>query len=261
MQVWVALEQETISGSLRPRPEKTTCSFPYRCSGKTRNSGLVPGNCDPKNRDFSAQPAPKYHTKGCSRSFADSPGARTLVFAAFEPFHSCEFRASIARTPFCAILWRSPIIDSHESIRRNRPDSRCESPGHLRSRILMVEVSFLKVSDLLAPSSNIRPALSGGMDWWRMEWPFSRVRKIFFRGRNFQENAWNSAERAIFAKFQAPKFENSEPEKMQFHTPSHSIPPLDSLLNMVFHCNLVPTLRPPSPPNKRKTKEAESPSS
>ena len=54
------------------------------------------------------QPAPKYHTKGCSRSFADSLGARTLVFAAFEPFHSCEFRASIARTPFCAILWRSP---------------------------------------------------------------------------------------------------------------------------------------------------------
>ena len=31
-----------------------------------------------------------------------------MVFAAFEPFHSCEFRASIARTPFCAILWRSP---------------------------------------------------------------------------------------------------------------------------------------------------------
>ena len=38
-------------------------------------------------------------------------------------------------------------------------------------------------------------------------------------------------ERAIFTKFQAPKFENSEPEKMQFHTPSHSIPPLDSLLS------------------------------
>ena len=55
------------------------------------------------------QPAPKYHTKGCSHSSADSPGARTLVFAAFEPFLSREFRASIARTPFCAILWRSPI--------------------------------------------------------------------------------------------------------------------------------------------------------
>ena len=54
------------------------------------------------------QPAPKYHTKGCSHSSADSPGARTLVFAAFESFHSCEFRASIVRTPFCAILWRCP---------------------------------------------------------------------------------------------------------------------------------------------------------
>ena len=75
-----------------------------------------------------------------------------------------------------------------------------------------------------------RPALSGGMDWWRMESPFSRVRKIFLRSRNLQENPRNSAERAIFAKFQAPKSENSEPEKMQFHTPSHSRPPLDSLL-------------------------------
>ena len=54
------------------------------------------------------QQAPKYHTKGCSHSFADSPEARTLVFAAFEQFQSWEFRASIARTPFCAILWRSP---------------------------------------------------------------------------------------------------------------------------------------------------------
>ena len=63
-----------------------------------------------------------------------------------------------------------------------------------------------------------------------MEWSFSRVRKIFFRGRNLQENPCNSAERAILAKFQAPKFENSEPKKMQFHTPSHSIPLLDSLL-------------------------------
>ena len=53
------------------------------------------------SRDSRDQPAPKYHTKGCSRSCVDSPGARTLVFAAFEPFSSCEFRASIARTPFC----------------------------------------------------------------------------------------------------------------------------------------------------------------
>ena len=45
-----------------------------------------------------------YHTKGCSRSSVDSPGARTLVFVAFQPFSSHEFRALIARTPFCAIL-------------------------------------------------------------------------------------------------------------------------------------------------------------
>ena len=36
------------SGSLRQSPEKTICSFPYRFSGKSRNSGLVPGNRDPK---------------------------------------------------------------------------------------------------------------------------------------------------------------------------------------------------------------------
>ena len=55
------------------------------------------------------QPAPKYHAKGCSRSSADSPGARTLVvFTTFEPFSTCEFQAPIARTPFYAMLWRSP---------------------------------------------------------------------------------------------------------------------------------------------------------
>ena len=37
------------------------------------------------------------------------------AFAAFESFSSCEFRAPIARTPFCAILWHSPTSysDSH----------------------------------------------------------------------------------------------------------------------------------------------------
>ena len=34
--------------------------------------------------------------------------ANTGFFAAFESFSSCEFRASIARAPFCAVLWRSP---------------------------------------------------------------------------------------------------------------------------------------------------------
>ena len=43
----------------------------------------------------------------------------------------------------------------------------------------------------------------------------------------------NIFQRPKFPKFQALKLENLEPEKMQFHTPSHSIPPLDSLLNSV----------------------------
>ena len=37
--------------ALRPSPEKTTCSFPYQFSGKSRNPGLVPGNRDP-NPEF-----------------------------------------------------------------------------------------------------------------------------------------------------------------------------------------------------------------
>ena len=45
MQVWAALDRtRDISATLRPSPEKTTCSFPWQFSGKTRNSGLVPGN-------------------------------------------------------------------------------------------------------------------------------------------------------------------------------------------------------------------------
>ena len=50
------------------------------------------------------------------------------------------------------------------------------------------------------------------MDWWHTS-------DKIFRGRSLQENPSNSAERATFAKIQAPKFENSEPEKMQCHTP------------------------------------------
>ena len=46
-----------------------------------------------------------------------------------------------------------------------------------------------------------------------------------------QENPWNSAERATFSKFQAPKFENSEPEKSAIPYP-HPYPQVDDLLFM-----------------------------
>ena len=84
------------------------------------------------------QPAPKYHTKGCSRSSVDSPGARTLVFVAFEPFLGAEFRASIARTPFCAILWRSP----------NR---KCFNHVHVQTKGFTKFLVFLKRVSLLNP--------------------------------------------------------------------------------------------------------------
>ena len=52
---------------------------------------------------------------------------------------------------------------------------------------------------------------------------FLESEKYIFRGRNLQENPQISAETATTAKFQAPKFENSEPEKCNsipqpFHT-------------------------------------------
>ena len=107
------LEKKTV-GSLALKKQKTTLSatgrlvkhpldrIPWKYK---RKSVVNPFLLYTRTNDSASA---KYHTKGCSHSCADSPGARTLVFAAFEPFHSCEFRASIARTPFCAILWRSP---------------------------------------------------------------------------------------------------------------------------------------------------------
>ena len=63
MQPWGCSRARDNFGSLRPLPEKTTCSFPYRFSGKSRNSGLVPGNRDPKSfrnfvRNWGAQNSP-----------------------------------------------------------------------------------------------------------------------------------------------------------------------------------------------------------
>ena len=59
---------------------------------------------------------------------------------------------------------------------------------------------------------------------------FQSPKNIFQRPKFLGKSLKFRRKSDFFAKFQAPKFENSEPEKMQFHTPSHSIPPLDSLL-------------------------------
>ena len=63
---------------------------------------------------------------------------------------------------------------------------------------------------------------------------FQSPKNIFQRPK-FPGKCQKFRRKSDFAKFQAPKFENSEPEKMPFHTPSHSIAPLDSLLQILAY--------------------------
>ena len=49
VQPWGCPRARDTLRTLQPSPEKTTCSFPSRFSGKSRNSGLVPGNRDPNS--------------------------------------------------------------------------------------------------------------------------------------------------------------------------------------------------------------------
>ena len=85
-------------------------------------------------------------------------------------------------------------------------------------------------SPLLPPGkSKFGRHLVGGMDWWRMEWLFSRIRNYFSEAEICRKIPAIPQKERFLTKFQAPNFEISEPEKMQFHTPNHSIPPLDSL--------------------------------
>ena len=52
----------------------------------------------------------------------------------------------------------------------------------------------------------------------------------FVQRLNFVGESQNlRRQRAIFTKYQASSFEVSEPPKLRFHTPSHSISLLDSL--------------------------------
>ena len=77
-----------------------------------------------------------------------------------------------------------------------------------------------------------QPALSGGTDWWRMEWPFFQSPKNIFQRPKFAGKSLKFCRKSDFCQinFKLRNFEISEPEKMHFHTPSRSIPPLDSLL-------------------------------
>ena len=68
-------------------------------------SGERPHLVMTKPENLQIQPAPRYHTQWCSHSSADSPGARTLVFAAFLIISSCAFSGVIsANTLSCDTL-------------------------------------------------------------------------------------------------------------------------------------------------------------
>ena len=73
--------------ALNSRPELSAflSNFTFLNPKFIHGDFLLTENAPKFSKKFS-QPAPKYHTKGCSRSSVDSPGARTLVFVAFEPF-------------------------------------------------------------------------------------------------------------------------------------------------------------------------------
>ena len=92
-----------ISGDLAPSTRKSLAIAIVRfwcAKGRNINPFFFWGG-------FPSQPQ-SIAQKGVHVRPLTAPGARTPVSEAFEPFSSREFRASIARTPFCAILWRSP---------------------------------------------------------------------------------------------------------------------------------------------------------
>ena len=76
------------------------------------------------------------------------PGSANTGFCSIWAISSCEFRASIARTPFCAILWRSPNYRHHY-----RHQMQLMSMHVLIRRLIIVRVMPIQVSSLIISSS------------------------------------------------------------------------------------------------------------
>ena len=104
------------------------------------------------------------------------------------PSFRFSFRGNIRRNHPFQVLGTT-LLGSHQ--KGSLGDKRAVSKRAVLANVPSFRFSFRGNIRRTHPFGNhpfSRPALSGGMGWWRMEWPFSRVRKIFFRGRNFQEN-------------------------------------------------------------------------
>ena len=75
-----------------------------------------------------------------------------------------------------------------------------------------------------------RLALSEGMDGGVWNGHFFESVNYFPEAAISRKLPENSAERTIFAKFQAPTCENSEPQEMQYHTPASPYPRFEGTL-------------------------------
>ena len=76
------------------------------------------------------------------------PGSANTGFCSTWAVSSCEFRASIARTPFCAILWRSPS-GRYKRLIQKGTKSREETKGRFCKRAVLANVPSLR---FLVPS-------------------------------------------------------------------------------------------------------------
>ena len=135
----------------------------------------------------------KGFARGALRKFVAN-GAPNLREIASTSFHTSEEHCSKFESLFRTILCKCPLF----------------------------QCPLLQISEI---GRHLVGVWIGGV--WNGHFPESE--NIFQRPK-FPAKSWNFRRKSDFAKFQAPKLKNSEPEKMQFHTPSHSIPPLDSLL-------------------------------
>ena len=156
VQPWGCSRARDNFGSLRPTPEKTTCSFPYRFSEKSRNSGLVPGNRDPKSILLRGFPridsqiranrlilANRFRVPELNPSFSTrASGGQTLRIAGLRRF------ARIARTLWKIVWFFSAnrfarIFPIRVANRRAISDLEVLLPRlPLQGRFLIVQLSF-----------------------------------------------------------------------------------------------------------------------
>ena len=163
-------------------------------------------------------PGPWGNTEGCRNPWvmkSSEDGDADLSPCNFATTHLLAERSSFI-SPY---LRDHPFDSLHSELLSSRsfathemedPFAKPQGPGFRNST--GYANCFGNCSRTLSKSRNsfCRPALSGGMDWWRIEWPFSRVR--------------------FLPKFELQILKLQGPKKMQVHTPSHSIPQLHSRL-------------------------------